>query len=58
MASYGHLLPGSEEEAAGLLDTYLDAEQQRAEEAARGAGGVQNECRTGEPVGTEEPETA
>lgn len=22
---YGHLLPGSEDEAAGLLDAYLDA---------------------------------
>ena len=32
---YGHLMPGSEEEAAGLLDTYLAAERERAEDAAR-----------------------
>jgi integrase len=35
---YGHLMPGSEEEAAGLLDGYLAAQRERAEEAARGAG--------------------
>jgi integrase len=35
---YGHLMPGSEEEAAGLLAAYLDAQRGRAEEAARGAG--------------------
>jgi hypothetical protein len=35
---YGHLLPGSEAEAAGLLDAYMKAERQRAEEAARSAG--------------------
>ena len=29
-------MPGSEAEAAGLLDTYLDAQRERAEEAARG----------------------
>jgi hypothetical protein len=31
-------MPGSEAEAAGLLDTYLDAQRERAEDAARGAG--------------------
>jgi hypothetical protein len=31
-------MPGSEGEAAGLLDTYLSAQRERAEEAARGAG--------------------
>jgi integrase len=36
---YGHLMPGSEEEAAGLLDGYLEAQRKRAEDAARGAGG-------------------
>jgi integrase len=35
---YGHLMPGSEEEAAGLLDSYLEAGRESAEEAARGAG--------------------
>jgi site-specific recombinase XerC len=44
---YGHLMPGSEAEAAGLLNVYLDAQQERAEEAARAAGGV----LTGEPAG-------
>jgi integrase len=34
---YGHLMPGSEEEAAGLLNGYLDAERARAEERARAA---------------------
>jgi integrase len=35
---YGHLMPGSEEEAAGLLSDYLDAERARAEDRARAAG--------------------
>lgn len=35
---YGHLMPGSEAEAAGLLDAYLSAQRERAEEAARSAG--------------------
>lgn len=35
---YGHLMPGSEEEAAGLLDSYLTAERKRAEEKAGKAG--------------------
>jgi integrase len=26
---YGHLMPGNEEEAAGLLDTYLERENAR-----------------------------
>jgi integrase len=37
---YGHLMPGSEEEAAGMLDVYLTAQRDRAEEAARAAGGA------------------
>jgi integrase len=32
---YGHLMPGSEAEAAGLLDAYLIAARDRAEAAAR-----------------------
>jgi hypothetical protein len=36
---YGHLMPGSEEEAAGLLDGYLEAHQERAEAQARRATG-------------------
>jgi integrase len=35
---YGHLMPGSEKEAAGLLDDYLTAQRERAEERARAAG--------------------
>ena len=34
---YGHLMPGSEGEAAGLLDSYLDAQRERAEDQARSA---------------------
>jgi integrase len=62
MDRYGHLMPGSEEEAAVLLDSYLQAQQQRAEEAARSATGVHGECLTGgltgEQLGTEHPQTA
>lgn len=35
---YGHLMPGSEAEAAGLLDACLSAQREQAEEAARAAG--------------------
>jgi hypothetical protein len=38
--SYGHLMPGSETEAAGKLDSYLAAQRECAESAARMAGGV------------------
>jgi hypothetical protein len=48
---YGHLMPGSEAEAAGLLDAYLSAEQHRAEEAARSADPVHDSCLTGELTG-------
>jgi integrase len=34
---YGHLMPGAEAQAAALLDTYLSAEGERAEEQARAA---------------------
>jgi integrase len=34
---YGHLMPGSEAEAAKLLDTYLGAQVERGGEAARRA---------------------
>ncbi len=44
---YGHLMPGSEAEAASLLDAYLSAQRERAEEAARSAGAV----LTGAPTG-------
>jgi hypothetical protein len=45
-------MPGSEEEAAGLLDAYLAAQLDRAEERARGATGEQG----GEQVANETPE--
>jgi integrase len=34
---YGHLMPGNEAEAAGLLDAYLTAQRKAAEGKARGA---------------------
>ena len=34
---YGHLMPGSEAEAAELLDAYLAADRARAEDKARAA---------------------
>ncbi len=37
---YGHLMPGSEEEAAALLDAYVSAQRERAGDAARAAGGA------------------
>ena len=43
---YGHLMPGSEEEAAGLLDAYLEAQREQAEVQARRATGE----RTGEQL--------
>jgi integrase len=48
---YGHLTPGSEEEAGGLLDGYLEAERERAEAQARGATGEQ----TGEQLASKVP---
>jgi integrase len=38
---YGHLMPGNEDEAAGLLDGYLTAQRKRADEQARSASGAQ-----------------
>jgi len=35
---YGHLMPGSEEEAASLLDQYLAAQRERDAEVTRSAG--------------------
>jgi integrase len=47
---YGHLMPGSEDEAAALLDTYLSAQHERAEESGRAAGGVLTGAPTGAPL--------
>jgi hypothetical protein len=48
---YGHLMPGSEGEAAGLLDAYLAAELGDADDAARGVTGE----LTGEQRANEAP---
>ncbi len=48
--TYGHLMPCSEDEAAGLLDAYLAAQRERAEEVARAAGAVATGALTGAPV--------
>lgn len=49
---YGHLMPGSEADAAELFDAYLEAERKRAEEAARcaeiGGTGAQGGARNAE----------
>lgn len=37
---YGHLMPGSEAEAAALLDAYLTVQKERAEDTARGLTGA------------------
>ena len=47
---YGHLFPGSEDEAAELLDAYLAAQRERAESAARAAGGELTGAPTGASV--------
>jgi hypothetical protein len=36
--TYGHLMPGSEAEAAALVDAYLTAQRKQAEDQARAAG--------------------
>jgi integrase len=47
--TYGHLMPGSEAEAAALVESYLDAARERAEDAARAAESRLNGEPTGEP---------
>ena len=47
---YGHLMPGTEAEAAALLDTYLEAQMDRAAMHAR--------CLTGAPTGAQEAHEA
>ena len=60
--TYGHLMPGSEAEAAALVETYLTAQRARAEEAARAAepDGVRASCgpvraTTGDPIRPDTP---
>jgi integrase len=49
---YGHLMPGSEAEAPGLLDTYLASELDRSAEQVRGATGE----RSGEQLANDREE--
>jgi hypothetical protein len=51
MDKYGHLMPGDESEAAGLLDAYLD----RADTQARLA---QVDCTSGANTGASEADEA
>lgn len=44
---YGHLMPGTEAEAAALLDTYLGAQIEAGEQSARAAGNVHDAGVTG-----------
>jgi integrase len=44
---YGHLMPGSEDEAAALLDGYLTAQRERAAELARAAQPAETDAFTG-----------
>ena len=50
MQRYAGVMPGSEAEAAGLLDAYLEAERKREEEAARSAGSDSTGELSGERV--------
>lgn len=47
---YGHLFDGAEDEAAGLLDAYLAAQLDAAEDAARSAGAELTGAHTGAQV--------
>jgi integrase len=50
---YGHLMPGSEEEAAGLLDAYLTVQREQAEDAARSAEPAATGAETGAQLAAE-----
>ncbi len=54
---YGHLMPGTEAEAAALLDTYLGFQIASGEEAARGADEMQDGGLTGARTGARPPRT-
>jgi integrase len=53
MDRYGHLMPGSEGEAAGLLDTYLAAQLGADADAARGVDAVLAGAPAGAPLAHE-----
>ncbi len=55
---YGHLLPGSEAEAASLADAYLAAQIGRGTDQARAADPVQDPHLTGERTGEQSASTA
>jgi hypothetical protein len=55
---YEHLMPGSEDEAAELLDGYLKAQEKRAAEQARAADPVRDRLLTGAWDGAQIAETA
>ena len=50
---YGHLMPGSEAEAAALLDGYVTAQREAASEAARQADGSGTGAFTGASLALE-----
>jgi len=54
---YGHLMPGSESEAAELLDVYLTAQRERADDAAR-AGDFSPEVSHGDSNPADRAKTA
>jgi integrase len=55
---YGHLLPGSEAEAASLADAYVAAQVERGGEAARGAEPVHHSRLTGARTGARNAQSA
>jgi hypothetical protein len=50
---YGHLMPGSHQEGADLLDAYLATQRDQAEEKARSAEPVATGTIPGTQVGEE-----
>ena len=55
---YGHLMPGNEDEAAGLLDSYLKAQREREDGRARGADPAGTGAFTGASGVREDAKTA
>jgi integrase len=55
---YGHLLPGSEAEAASLADAYLAAQIERGTDKARSADPLHDPCPSGERPGERNAATA
>ncbi len=55
---YGHLMPGSEAEAAGLLDGYLATQLEQATERVRGAEVGATDAGLGNPMGNETADLA